>query len=916
MRTPSRLALSLATAFAAPAAALGQCDNWLYVPSTQTPVQTAYTCVATYTPAGTSVPRLVVGGDWVHIQGADYHRIAQFDGTNWSPMGGGFSSDVKAMTSWASPTGPQLIAAGGFAYSGDMALSLWGIAAWNGASWSAVDLYNLGLSRDYQPGEGLAVTTYQGQLVAGGDFNHAGYTAASNIAMWNGSVWSALGAGMDQPVQALTTWDPDGAGPQPAQLIAAGQFLTAGGLTCNGIARWDGAWHPIGAGLESPTGSINISGLVSWDPDGAGPLNPVIVVAGTFTNASGVPAPGIAYWDGSWHSMGTNPSTVIDSLAVWTPTGSNTPLLIASGIFYDSSPNDPELSPRYWDGAAWVPVTPTNRIDAESMCTYDPDGPGPQSAQLIAAGEFGFVTPNGYAESLARLAGTEWQSFGAAPVSYAGAVFGNQLVMGGAFEYTTTAGLFYGATPDAFNLVQWNGADTTSVGGANSGTTGTVRALKSFLQPGINHNPELVVAGGFGVVAGLAVNNIAHYISSNVAGQTGWFAMGQGLNSTVYALERFNSATYAAGTFTASGSTTLNRIARWDGTAWQPLTSSNGQQGVNGAVYALKTYNGALYAGGSFTTAAGLASGGLARWDGTNWTLVVGSFAGTVYSLEVFGNELIIGGDYPGLANAHNIAKYSSVTNSYANLATGGTSAPVRALCVGADSNLYIGGDFTTAGGVSASHVARWNGSAWSDVRGGLDGPVYALTPYRNEVQALGAFGKAVSLNLASPSWARYTTNGTPWIADQPDNAPGVCVGHEVTFRAFQAPGYNTVTFTWRHNGSPVVNGVTPWGSTIDAVVWGIDIHNVHPQDNGAYDAVVDSPCGSVTTTAGTLHVNSADFNGDGGIGTDADIEDFFACISGFCCPTCGTADFNGDGSIGTDADIEAFFRVIAGGPC
>jgi hypothetical protein len=62
----------------------------------------------------------------------------------------------------------------------------------------------------------------------------------------------------------------------------------------------------------------------------------------------------------------------------------------------------------------------------------------------------------------------------------------------------------------------------------------------------------------------------------------------------------------------------------------------------------------------------------------------------------------------------------------------------------------------------------------------------------------------------------------------------------------------------------------------------------------------------------------SADFNGDGDVGTDADIEAFFACLAGSCCPTCspGGADFNGDGDTGTDADIESFFRVLAGGAC
>jgi hypothetical protein len=60
-----------------------------------------------------------------------------------------------------------------------------------------------------------------------------------------------------------------------------------------------------------------------------------------------------------------------------------------------------------------------------------------------------------------------------------------------------------------------------------------------------------------------------------------------------------------------------------------------------------------------------------------------------------------------------------------------------------------------------------------------------------------------------------------------------------------------------------------------------------------------------------------SDYNGDGDIGTDLDIEAFFSCLAGNCCPTCPpTADFNCDGDIGTDADIESFFRVLAGGNC
>jgi hypothetical protein len=73
-----------------------------------------------------------------------------------------------------------------------------------------------------------------------------------------------------------------------------------------------------------------------------------------------------------------------------------------------------------------------------------------------------------------------------------------------------------------------------------------------------------------------------------------------------------------------------------------------------------------------------------------------------------------------------------------------------------------------------------------------------------------------------------------------------------------------------------------------------------------------------VSLCTGGQPCGSADFDCDGDVGTDADIESFFRCLAGTCPPSpcSSTADFNGDGDVGTDADIEAFFRVLAGGRC
>jgi hypothetical protein len=94
-----------------------------------------------------------------------------------------------------------------------------------------------------------------------------------------------------------------------------------------------------------------------------------------------------------------------------------------------------------------------------------------------------------------------------------------------------------------------------------------------------------------------------------------------------------------------------------------------------------------------------------------------------------------------------------------------------------------------------------------------------------------------------------------------------------------------------------------------------------HDVNNNAIDfyAAAPAPRNSATPahTCGLPVCCRNDYNGDGAVGTDSDIEAFFACLSGNCCATCPpNADFNCDGGVGTDADIESFFRVLSGGQC
>ena len=93
------------------------------------------------------------------------------------------------------------------------------------------------------------------------------YAGGENIAKWDGTAWSSLGSIMGDGssyyvrVDALAV---DGAG----RLYAGGRFTTAGGVSANNIAQWDGtAWSPLGSGVDSYALTQVVEALVV---DGAG----------------------------------------------------------------------------------------------------------------------------------------------------------------------------------------------------------------------------------------------------------------------------------------------------------------------------------------------------------------------------------------------------------------------------------------------------------------------------------------------------------------------------------------------------------------------------------------------------------------------------------------------------------------------
>src|SRR5688572_9356415 len=147
----------------------------------------------------------------------------------------------------------------------------------------------------------------------------------------------------DGPVSSLTTWDPDGAGPQPKVLVAAGGFVGAGDVAVDGIAVWDGsAWHPLGPG-EPP----GITGQV-WELE---VYNGDLIIGGNITAAGGVPVSMIARFDGkTWHPLGSGVGPYpVRALAVYNGE------LYAGGLFTNAGGISVNGIAR-WNGSTWQTV--------------------------------------------------------------------------------------------------------------------------------------------------------------------------------------------------------------------------------------------------------------------------------------------------------------------------------------------------------------------------------------------------------------------------------------------------------------------------------------------------------------------------------------------------------------------------------
>jgi hypothetical protein len=268
-------------------------------------------------------------------------------------------SVIRAITSYNG----DLIVGGEFTSIGGVGAN--NIARWDGSLWHPLGAGINGLVLD--------MTVYDGQLIVVGNFDSAGSVSANHVARWNGATWQTMGAGFTNIGNAVHIHN--------GQLFASGFFVTSGSTVLNRVGRWNGsAWVPVGGGVND-----GCLGLASHAGD--------LIALGWFQEAEGNPAARIARWNGaSWQPIGEG---LVSDVGHGSTAISYNGTLFAGGAI--SSP-----PAREWTGSSWIPFGPLSS-GVRRMTTYVGD--------LVIAG--GFSTIDGMTvNSIARWDGTEFIGFG------------------------------------------------------------------------------------------------------------------------------------------------------------------------------------------------------------------------------------------------------------------------------------------------------------------------------------------------------------------------------------------------------------------------------------------------------------------------------------------------------------------------
>jgi len=362
---------------------------------------------------------------------------------------------------------------------------------------------------------------------------------------------------------------------------------------------------------------------------------------------------------------------------------------------------------------------------------------------------------------------------------------------------------------DSGRVRYWNGDALFNLTGSNSSSfNSSVYAIA--------HYQDTLYCGGF------FSSPFARVAKWN---GTGYESLTSGCNAQAGVMAPLEDQLFVAGNFQLAGDSLVNRTALWNGQEWNRMGA-----GVNDDVFVHCFFQDTLYIGGRFTMANGQPASRVAKWNGSQWVRVGGTLSNYVTGMAVYHDQLYIGGDF---TNPSRIARLEG--NSWVPVGTGCNDRVITMEVY--NDTLFVGGEFTTAGGIAASRIAKWHlpaqpvatfGVQNSTICAGECNTFIDLSP-NGVADRLWQFpGGTPATSTDSVATVCYTEPGTYAVTLSVSNAGGtdiitdasallvaVCTGfpaqnERTSFSVWPNPAHGLLTVDW--NG-PATTGASLFSS-------------------------------------------------------------------------------------------------------
>jgi len=253
-----------------------------------------------------------------------------------------------------------------------------------------------------------------------------------------------------------------------------------------------------------------------------------------------------------------------------------------------------------------------------------------------------------------------------------------------------------------------------------NGVSGLVTSITMYEKSQILFIGGLFSKVGKGDDQVQAQNIAAYYIQ-----QKRWVNLGEGLNrecTTLY-FDETEEKLYAGGSFTQTGSQSLNYVGIYDlaTNTWKPL--NNGE--LNGPCRSLLKVENDLYLGGLFTHAgmghSEIHVSYLAHYslESNSWSSLSGGLQGYCNTLAYDPTEkaLYVGGTFTSVGerdkaeDAHHVAKYYLEHQKWDTMVQGVNNVVHSLSFDSINNSLYVGGNFTatTDGNIMVNRIVRYD---------------------------------------------------------------------------------------------------------------------------------------------------------------------------------------------------------------